>query len=306
MPFVPEIPGMLARPLPISGPVATVIVLFHPSTADIENLTRLAEWGYNVVAVVNSMAPGDRRSLTAAGGLRFIHNDHNLGLAHALNQGLAAAIAKGADHVLLLDQDSRPPRDMLPRLSAAARVIEDEGRRLACVAPVLIDRKLAGAALTPTESGGTLATSGSLVTRQAWEEVGPMWDDLFIDGIDHEWCFRAQAKGFETVVTPDVVMEHDMGDLAVNFFGRFKPIHRSPVRHYFIVRNTLWLLRRSYIPWSWRVRELAKLAYRAPIYALVSHDRMRSVRNILGAIGDGLSMRAGRQANVITQGRKNT
>lgn len=83
-------------------------------------------------------------------------------------------------------------------------------------------------------------------------------------------------------------MEHDMGEGAVSVFGRFKPIHRSAVRHYFIIRNTLWLARKHYIPLRWRMSEVLKLAYRAPAYLFFSSDRARSARNVMRAVADGL------------------
>jgi rhamnosyltransferase len=209
---------------------------------------------------------------------------------------------RGASYALLLDQDSRPDALMRDRLVAVATAIEAAGRRLACVAPTLIDRKLPSAEVSSRDEyqtiTGTLATSGTLVTRAGWEGVGQMWEDLFIDGIDHEWCFRARNRGFETIVSTAVTMSHNMGESAISVFGRFKPIHRSAVRHYFIVRNTLWLARRDYIPLRWRASEILKLAYRAPAYLFFSTRRVRTARNLARALIDGL-----RAPRVVPAGR---
>lgn len=290
MPIDPVLP---ASPAPgIDAASATVVVLFRPGPDDIANLTRMADWGQDVVAVVNAYDEALSKRLPANNRIFYIRNLENLGLARALNQGLAAAMERGADYVLLLDQDSRPDATMRSRLVAAAAELEAAGRRIGCVAPALIDRKLAGANVGSSDlhrpTRGTLATSGTLIPQAAWHQIGPMWEDLFIDGIDHEWCFRARNRGFETVVSPGIVMEHDMGEGAINFFGRFKPIHRSAVRHYFIVRNTLWLAGRNYIPLRWRVSELLKLVYRMPAYLFFSTDRARSARNLARALVDGL------------------
>ncbi|WEK44382.1 MAG: glycosyltransferase [Candidatus Sphingomonas colombiensis] len=276
----------------VSDASATVVVLFRPGPDDIANLTLMADWGQEVVAVVNGYDDALSKLLPAKNCIFYIRNVDNPGLARALNQGLAAAMERGANYVLLLDQDSRPHAAMRGRLIAVAAELAAAGRRIGCVAPALVDRKLAGANVGSSDphkaTRGTLATSGTLIPRAAWHQVGPMWEDLFIDGIDHEWCFRARNCGFETVVSPGIVMEHDMGEGAINFFGRFKPIHRSAARHYFIVRNTLWLAGRSYIPLRWRASELLKLVYRMPVYLLFSADRPRSMRNLLRAFADGL------------------
>jgi rhamnosyltransferase len=285
----------LSQQAPVTQPnrsgVAVVVVLYDPCTNDLHHLAEMTKWGVQVVAVVNAIAEEQRRMMPSEVGLTAITNPRNLGLAPALNQGVAAAFAADARYVLMLDQDSRPSPAVLDRLAAEATAILARGRRLACVAPILRDGKAAGASVgvRSVDFGQrTFATSGTMLTRQGWEEVGPMWDQLFIDGIDHEWCFRAHAKGFETVLVEDAVMEHNMGDSAINVLGRFRPVHRSPLRHYFIIRNTLWLVRRPYIPLRWRLSELCKLAYRIPAYFAFSCDRARTVGNIAAAIADGV------------------
>lgn len=277
---------------------AVVVVLYDPSADDLSHLAKLEKWGAPVFVVANAIAEKQRAEIAESARLSMISNPRNLGLASALNQGLTAAFSARADFVLMLDQDSRPSPGMLDRLIAEAVVLEGQDRRLACVCPVLCDRKAirnrVGA--RPPDSGlRTFATSGTMLTRRAWEVVGPMWEALFIDGIDHEWCFRARAKGFETALVANAVMEHDMGETAVNVLGRFRPIHRSPFRHYFIVRNTLWLARKSYIPLRWRIKEVVKLIYRIPAYILLSNDRARSAGNIAGALADGISRSTSRQ-----------
>ena len=266
------------------GLTATVIVLYKPDDDTIGEVSALTAADHHVIAVSNGISDGQRRSLMNAGLLALIDNDRNVGLARALNQGIAAALKEGADHVLLLDQDSRPSATMLTTLTAAAVAAQGAGRRLACVAPMLVDRKSPAATVGGARAPLTVATSGSLFARAALEAVGPMWDALFIDGIDHEWCFRARAAGFSIEVDPATSLLHDMGDAGIRLFGRFRPVHRSPFRHYHIVRNTLWLARRRYIPWLWRTKECLKSLYRMPVYLLVSDDR----RATLGALRRGM------------------
>lgn len=272
---------------------AIVVILYHPGADDLANLSRLADWGVRVVVVVNGMADADR-ALLPRSNVQMVENPRNLGLARALNQGIQNAIDAGSRYVLLLDQDSRPTREMFDALCSAAVAIESEGRQLACIAPLLRDRKAKGGA---SDHAGSVsfATSGTMLTRAGWARVGPMWESLFIDGIDHEWCFRARARGLETILVRGAVMEHDMGEDGINLFGRYRPIHRSPVRHYFIVRNTLWLARERHIAVRWRFSELTKLVYRIPLYILGSSDRIRTLASIAAAVADGIGRTSQRQ-----------
>lgn len=278
--------------------MAVAVVLFHPTDSDLDNVRKMATWDVHVVAVVNAISNEQRNKLPSQPGVSVIVNSANFGLACALNQAVGTAIDTGAHFVLMLDQDSRPTSEMMDCLAAAATAIEKEGRSLACVAPLLRDRKAVlkdGTSSNDIAGGVTFATSGTMLTRKAWFAVGPMWEPLFIDGIDHEWCFRARLFGFETVLVTDAVMAHDMGEGAINIMGRFRPIHRSPIRHYFIVRNTFWLARKSYIPIRWRLSELIKLGYRVPSYVVFSTNKSLTVRNIFAALVDGIGRTNGRQ-----------
>jgi rhamnosyltransferase len=93
-------------------------------------------------------------------------------------------------------------------------------------------------------------------------------------------------------------MIHDMGDIGINYWGQYKPIHRSPIRHYYIIRNTLYLVRLTYVPIRWKLVELLKTFRRIMAYLVFSSDRLASVRLIFLGIFDGLCGRLGAFSNL--------
>lgn len=103
---------------------------------------------------------------------------------------------------------------------------------------------------------------------------------LFIDQVDHEWCFRARSKDLQTLVAHDAILAHDLGVGVIHFFGKAKSIHRSPIRHYFIVRNTLHLVTLRYVPFRWKTIELLKTVRRCAAYLLYSENRWLTFRAI--------------------------
>jgi rhamnosyltransferase len=225
----------------------------------------------------------------------------NEGTAGGFNRGVQALLASGAEeYVLLLDQDSRAPDGMVEGLVAASRAGTGAGLAIAAVGPLLGDVKdervarplppRVAAGLIPVE---TLASSGTLVRHDVLARIGPLDATLFIDGVDHEWCLRARAQGLASYVAPHVRLAHNMGDRLVRLGGRPRPIHDNPVRHYYIVRNSLLLARRAYLPARWRARELALTVRRIVAYALLSARRRESTRNMVRAIADGLAGRSG-------------
>jgi rhamnosyltransferase len=124
-----------------------------------------------------------------------------------------------------------------------------------------------------------------------------MCEWLFIDGIDHEWCFRAQYNGLEIVRSNYRVMDHNMGDGGLTLLGRYRPLHANPIRHFYIVRNTIYLSKMSYISVNWRIWELLKLSYRIPTYMLISSDRIESVRKITSGFWQGIRSTSNKNGN---------
>lgn len=274
--------------------ITTVIVIYKPDEETLAFVESYASAINPVVVAWNECTLGDDQRLQDNPAVTLIKNSRNIGLAKALNAGIIRAFETGATDVFLLDQDSRPDVRVAESLRASrARALSD-GKNVGLIGPTLKDRKANGVVNAMSAAGGehqavsTLSTSGSLIAKDVFETVGPMWEMLFIDGIDHEWCYRAQSRGFCIIQSRAVEMEHDMGDAGINFFGRYKPIHRSPFRHYHIIRNSLWLLRLPHVPKSFSLLELAKMAYRIPVYMLVSTSKFQSLSAIFRGVRDGI------------------
>jgi rhamnosyltransferase len=119
-----------------------------------------------------------------------------------------------------------------------------------------------------------------------------MDDSLFIDFVDLEWCVRARSKGYSVLGAPALRLKHELGGEPVKVFGRSYPGH-SAVRHYYLFRNAIALIRRSYVPWSWKSTELVKMPVRLAIYALFMQPRMAHLRLSLLGIWHGLMGRTG-------------
>jgi rhamnosyltransferase len=279
-------------------PISCVVVLFNPVESAVGLVRTLVSGGNGVVVVVNAADDSILRELRTIQSVSMLDNKENLGLATALNIGIRHAFeANGSEFVALFDQDSSPeaamPRDLVTELQASSVAT------VACIGPILIDRKDVEARYASNDEPHrgdrprSIPTSGTVISKAAYDAVGPMMDELFIDGIDHEWCFRARSKGFAVLVSQHTRMLHDMGDASLNYFGRYKPVHRSPVRHYYIVRNAIYLARLAYLPLRWRVIELLKTVRRIFAYLVVSSDRRRTFRLIAHAVGDGLAARMG-------------
>lgn len=278
--------------------VSCVFVFYNPPRSSLDKVSKLISYGYPVIVVVNQASPHDIDKLKSLEGVHPIINTSNLGLATALNQGISLSFDQlTVDYVILFDQDSLPDESM--PLALIAEFEDFPIDTVACMGPMLVDCKDLSATYAQNKleflgkMPSTIPTSGTLIPSAVWRDVGPMLDDLFIDAIDHEWCLRAQHKGYQIRLSRNLTMIHDMGDAGLKVFGKYKPIHRSPVRHYYIIRNALYLVSLDYLPIKWRIAELAKTIRRALIYLLISSDWTKSFKLISCAILDGLRGRLG-------------
>ena len=200
----------------------------------------------------------------------------NLGIGAGQNIGIKQARMSGSDFVLL-DQDSQVSVDMVTRLRAAYINLVRKGVSVAAVAPRYCDSD--NGKLSSFVKAGLLSftrlvcftknsvleidfliSSGSLLPLSVIETVGLMDEKLFIDHVDTEWYFRAKVKGYKLYGVCDAVMTHALGNRrkVVWFFRRRNVSFHSPIRYYYIFRNSILLYRRYYMPRNWKFADVTR------------------------------------------------
>lgn len=289
------------------GASGAVVVFYRPDRACVARANRLAESGLCVV-VDNTEQVSDAGALGLDARIIYVSNGENLGVATAINQGIERLLQEGCDKALIFDQDSEPSARLLSELPRLLQRELDRGVRVALIGPAYEDVRLGGVApfvrfgywrlqrVIPLGEEPVnvdfLITSGSCVNLAVWQEVGPMDDRLFIDFVDLEWCIRARSKGYVILGAPTVRLKHELGGEPVNVLGRSYPGH-SALRHYYMFRNAVELMKRSYVPWSWKSTEFVKLPIRLIVYGCFMPSGMEHVRLSILGVRHGLSGRLG-------------
>lgn len=295
--------------------VVAVVVTYRPDLAATTVLLRaLAPQVEHVVVVDNGSGPAAVGALRAEVGDRgeVVALDGNLGIARAQNVGIARARALGAAAVLLSDQDSVPAPDMVARLQAGLERARAAHGRVAAVGPVTVDERNAGAALlfadrrwgprratVPDRDGALvpatfLIASGCLVDVAALDEVGGMNEAWFIDHIDLEWGLRARRAGYGLFGVVGAGLGHALGDRVQRIPGRERDVHiHSPLRNYYMARNTLLLVRSGLLRPAWQLGYLAWITKYTGFYVLAVAPRGRRARLLLRGLADGLRGRTG-------------
>lgn len=301
----------LNSPKSSAAGVIAVVVTYQP------DLVRLAELLKAVVPQVDSIVVVDNGSDRDVAGclaaqkdpkLNAVFLSENLGIAAAHNAGIRWARERGAEYVLLMDQDSVPDEGMVAALKAAYENLLEKGENVAAVGPRCRDREsgslsphvrfgkvrfapvicVAGQRVVRTD---VLISSGSLISMSVLAAIGEMDESLFIDLVDIEWVLRARAKGYTVWGHCEASMAHSLGEHRQRvWLGRWRevPLHK-PFRYYYMIRNSVLLQRRSYPCWAWRRVDTIRLLQMLVLATLFHPDRLRVLHRMLQGLWDGIS-----------------
>lgn len=230
--------------------------------------------------------------------------DDNYGLSAAQNRGIKKAANLCASHVILFDQDSLIAQDFVDGLLEAEAILLAKGKKVAAVGPLFFDpinnifypatvyvgpflkRVFLGEKNSEVEATFVIA-SGCLISLMALSKIGLMNEQLFIDYIDVEWSLRAKNFGYNVYITSRAKMAHTVGESRVNILGRTMSIH-SPLRRYYLIRNSFFMVKQSYIPLGYKLREIVFNVFRFLIGFIFSKQRNKYIYYAYWGVRDGV------------------
>jgi rhamnosyltransferase len=202
------------------------------------------------------------------------------------------------EYVMLLDQDSEPDNDMIPHLMKAHELLREHKVSVSAVGPLAInkdtnkaykDRELSKDYIRDAIVQKTdIMSSGSVVSKKAFLDIGLMETALFIDGVDSEWCWRGNAKGYRCFVNEQALLQHKLGEGDTKFLW-FRFATPPPIRCFYQYRNFLILIRRPYTPLSWKVLNFVKYIVKMGYYPLILRNRKAYMKNIFNGIRAGFN-----------------
>lgn len=192
--------------------------------------------------------------------LIFVENEENLGFAEGNNRGIAQAMERGADWIVMLNNDTIVAPNFLQQLAIAAKEHPKAG--------------VLGAKIFFHDDPATLWYAGGGVDQRLWRcyhtgcgdhdigdkyrqivpieyacgcalaiskealcEVGGMSPEYFLIWEEIDWCYRLRGADFECLFVPGAHVWHKVSQ---SFAGG----NRSPMWHYFYMRGRLLFIKR--------------------------------------------------------------
>ena len=276
--------------------VAACIISYNPDAVVSRVVEAVRRQVSDVFVIDNDSAQKNRAWLAEVRNDQHVivlENTENRGVAGALNQAAAMALDRGFKWLLLLDQDSIPPSDLVERLmrEATDAVCLEQ---VAVLCPVSIGPDAAmpttmtAAVMRPVDSA---MNAGSVVRLKAWQAVSGYDEGLFIDYVDCDFCFKCRQSGWTIMEAQDVVMVHAAGSPTRHRFLWKRPLtsNHSALRRYYITRNRIILYRRywHFAP-LWIIRRVYHDVKEVAAVVLFESDRRLKVTAIQAGVVDGL------------------
>ena len=276
--------------------ISTGIVLFNPDIKRLkENIDAvivqcthvyLVDNGSKNISEVLEMLNGFNSSQFSV-----ILNLENQGIAKALNQLTIAAQKDGYEWILTLDQDSVSPSNIIDEFENYTAY-----QNVGMLCPVIYDRNK-GEEIKAKEGCTEIdecITSGSLLNIEAWNNIGGFDENMFIDGVDFDICYRLRQSGYKILCIQSVILLHELGRIEYHrfLFWRVLVKNHSAFRKYYIARNIIHTAkkRRSTLL---VVKGLLQEIKMIGIVIFYEEDKLNKSRCICRGIYDGFKGKVG-------------
>jgi len=231
--------------------------------------------------------------------IKIFNFRENLGIAKAQSIGMKWAFNNGALFVLQMDQDSEPDSFLLNELLDCYNKLSYHGHKVGVVGSLDFDKDTKEESKALLDKGqkilepnffsvSSILSSGSLISKDIYKTIGGMDDGLFIDAVDFEFCWRVKRAGYLVIKNNQAKLAHKLGDGNIKILGCISVGVSSPIRHYYQFRNTILLMRRSYVPMYWKLSSFFKLIFKILIYPFTLPKGYTRFKFMLKGLLDGV------------------
>lgn len=261
-------------------PAVSIIVLNYNGREDtlacLRSLEHLTYPNVEVIVVDNASSDASVEAIRAAyPNMTLIETGANLGFTGGNNVGIRYALERGADYILLLNNDTVVAPDFI---SILVETMENDPG-LGVTGPMIYYYSApetiwsAGGAIDWTRGTTSMiglneedksqyglspravdfVTGCALLARRAvWEQAGLLDDRFFMYYEEAEWCVRASRAGYSIRLVPAAMIWHKISidDRAA-----------SPRTYYYMTRNRLLFLSRTragYGTWAYTLIDYAR------------------------------------------------
>ena len=279
--------------------IAGVVTLYNPNDDVYENIMTYIH-ALDILYVMDNSEHINKdvvRKINCLPNVEYIKNECNLGIAEPLNMALDKARFK-YQWLLTMDQDTSFYSGRIEKyFDFLFHVNEKRNYAITCLRN--------GQETLEMETSETIyieraITSGMILNVQIAYDCGGFDEKLFIDEVDHEFCYRCNNMGYKLQLYPVCIMKHTIGEPEyINIakplswiFGKktFEAYNEKPFRLYYIYRNSLYVAFRYNMVWQYFITLLKRFVK----IILGEADKVVKVKFVIHGILDYFRGRTGK------------
>ena len=189
---------------------AACVILYNPKKDDINNISTYANKVKKVYVFDNTEGNSNESFFKGIENVSYFWDNENKGISIRLNEACQKAIEENFEYLMTMDQDS----------SFCEKNIDCYFND---ILNFKVKEKVAVYGLeysikdindkTPTYSEVEhLITSASVLNLKLYTEIGGFDENLFIDGVDIDYCYAALSKGFKNIKFGRNYFNHSLGE----------------------------------------------------------------------------------------------
>lgn len=277
--------------------IGCILVLYNPSIPLLDKVIKSVENQVDGLFLADNSNVDFERLIQCDKAI-YKKMSGNIGIAAAQNEGIRFFLNQGFSHLFFLDQDSVLSSGLVNQLVEDWGSLEMNQVLIGGIAARPINRKSGKKYQASSTKGscysenltevGEIMNSSSLISAKNFSEVGLFEESLFIDGVDHEWCWRASMlKDLRFFISEKAQLSHQLGEGDRFFLIRDVAIP-TPFRSYYQFRNYFILLRKRHVPLKWKLTNGFKYFIKLFYFPLFVKPKGAYLKNILKGIRDGI------------------
>ncbi len=216
--------------------VAGVVVLYQPTEEDIKNMDSYLE-DIDILYVMDNSKEENEERLPKNKKIKYIFNNENLGIATPLNRAAELARKDGYSYLLTMDQDTHFKDGVVKEIKK--RIAKTDDSKIGIFTPWHKTKLKKEKVKEKIDYPLDVMTSGNFVNLDIHKKIGGFRDDLFIDGVDIEYCLNLAKNNYKVMRFNDLEIDHNLGNIFYRkFFTKDLLItNHNAMRRYYQCRN---------------------------------------------------------------------
>lgn len=268
-----------------------LVTLYFPDENVKKNILQLSNYVDKVILLDNTPNSDNSALFVGIGKREYIAYKENLGLSKAFNRYLKTLTENC--YIIFFDQDSFCPENLVEQLKNDYQICCEKLGRKGIIGPSYFEKN-ANRLMIPkqkklVEKGiyevKSIITSGMFTELDVIKSAGFWNDEIFLDMADWDFCWRVIKSGFFCCLSTNIVLSHSLGK-SVHHIAGSEIEEWDSFRVYYQTRDCLYLLKKKYVPFKFKIRFILMLTVRPILHLILLPDKKRRLHYLIKGIKD--------------------